>query len=105
MVVRTTLAAGLEVKAASGMMENVSTSTAKIENQARGRCIGLVGSFFNGRNQHTRGRWEAQLGRRETMSAYAPIVGRWRCMASAVTSVYLRPEPVLNRTTRSLGLR
>jgi hypothetical protein len=34
---------------------------------------------------------------------FAP--GRVRCMASAMASVYLRPEPVLKRTTRSLGVR
>ncbi len=31
--------------------------------------------------------------------------GRRRCMASAIMSVYLRPEPVLKRTTLSVGLR
>ncbi len=31
--------------------------------------------------------------------------GRLRCMASAVMSVYLRPAPVLKRTTLSVGLR
>src|SRR5580692_6871031 len=102
MVLRTTFAAGLDVNAPSG--KAASARTTRNGNQRRGFCIGLVGSFFNGRIQHTRGGWVAQLARRRTMSAYARLVGRSRCMASAVTSVYFSPAPVLKRTTRSLGL-
>jgi hypothetical protein len=36
---------------------------------------------------------------------HAEPVGRFRCMASAVTSVYFRPAPVLKTTTRSSGFR
>src|SRR5579863_6323814 len=43
---------------------------------------------------------QGQLQRRHVC-----ITGRSRCIASAITSVYFRAEPVLKRTTRSLGLR
>jgi len=48
-----------------------------------------------------------QISRRENQLAchHAPVAGRLRCIASAVTSVYLRPAPVLNSTTRSSGFR
>src|ERR1700692_4295923 len=103
MVESTMFAAGLDVRALSGKV--ASASTAKTGNQGRRFCIWLVGSFFKGRIQHTRGEWGAQLVRWRTMSAYALIVGRCRCMASAITSVYFRAEPVLKRTTRSWGVR
>src|SRR5579863_1853122 len=41
---------------------------------------------------------QGQLQRRHVC-----ITGRSRCIASAITSVYFRAEPVLKRTTRSLG--
>src|SRR5271168_4444031 len=108
MVARTTLLVGAEVKAPSGKAQ--SARTTRNANHGRDFCIGLVGSFFNGRIQHTRGGGVAQPAR----------WGRWReeargvcCSARRVTNGALkcaatkdnvnREEPLLTRRPQDVA--